>query len=398
MYPEAGNSSIDSQDLQELSAWLENNCENLERRFRQSLLANIFTNRSVMHPRNINGVATNLVENLRACILAPGTSSQIHGGDLCRMGLSVDSVFGLVRIFGEYFPSIVTMGTVVRKFFAAYQVGIVKGYFVANQDLILKEQESFRLAFQLELDRSTAEKNQARLEAQNAIEMSYRGIILAQEEERRRIARELHDEAGQSLIGIRMSLFNLLNNEDPEDQENLHKRIQKAIDLTDMALGDLRSLAYSLRPPVLDMLGLNLTLKQLVMDFSAQTGLMIHYNGTELPALSDELAISLYRFVQEALSNIAKHAHAHKVWIKLNLEGAQITLDIKDDGVGFDTQVATKGIGLPGMNERVRLLNGTMSIKSKLGKFTQLHFQVPVILRSGGNSSLRFDQVVNPER
>jgi signal transduction histidine kinase len=391
MYPEAGKSPITPQDLQELSTWLEDNRVNLEGRFRQTLLVHIFTNRSEMHPRQINEIAANLVDNLRKCINNPDISSQAHGGALCMLGLSVDSVFGLVRIFGEYFPSIITMGVVVRKFFAGYQIGIVKGYFAANQNLILREQESFRLAFQLELDRSTAEKNQARLEAQQAIEMSYRGIILAQEEERRRIALELHDEAGQSLIGIRMSLFNLLNNGESEDQETIHNRIQKAIDLTDMALGDLRSLAYSLRPPVLDMLGLNLTLKQLSMDFSAQTRLSIHYSGTELPALSDELAISLYRFVQEALANIARHADAHHVRIKLNLEGGQITLDIKDDGIGFDPEAVTKGIGLSGMKERVRLLNGKMSIKSKPGKATHLYFQIPLLLRSGDNSSLRFD-------
>jgi len=210
--------------------------------------------------------------------------------------------------------------------------------------------------------------------------MSYRNIITAQEEERRRISRELHDEAGQAMVGIRMSLESL--NTNVSGNPEFINGIEKAMFWTDSAMQKIRSLAYSLRPPVLDLLGINLAIKQLCIDFSEQTGLIISYSGAETPLLSDELAISIYRIVQEALTNIVKHAMAKHAWVTLSYTRVIIKLSILDDGQGFDPKTIQAGMGLEGMQERSHLLGGKMQIESSRGRPALLKFSFPITLKT----------------
>ena len=142
-------------------------------------------------------------------------------------------------------------------------------------------------------------------------------VVFAQEEERRRISRELHDEAGQTLVGLRFSLDNVYR-ELPADLDSLRRRMEKALALTDQTLNRLRQLAYDLRPPMLDLIGVNLGIKELCREFSDQTGIKVEYSGVELEGLPDEVSISLYRFAQEALTNVAKHAAPRKCRLYLN--------------------------------------------------------------------------------
>jgi signal transduction histidine kinase len=378
--------SIELSLFELLASRVEGNSANLIGRCRQSLQKDLFSNRTDLRPKAILNIAGRSPETLIRYFRDTTDAAYAFGEELNNVGLSSQSVFGVCRAYWEFTRDILVADSEITGLILEFLGEVVRGYFERSEKNILKQQESFRLAFQIAINRTTTEKEEAMLLAQKATESSYRNIIMAQEEERRRISRELHDEAGQALIGIRMSLSNLLTelNSDPVDRS---QQLENAIQMTDTALTEIRNLAYSLRPPVLDLLGLHLTLKQLCLDYARQSGLIIKYSGTELPRLKDELAISVYRIVQEAFTNIYKHAYAKRVWVKLGSDQNQISLTIKDDGQGFNPETTPFGIGLMSMQERMRLVNGVMEIKSAEGKPTQLIFQVPVVLKSGEMSS-----------
>jgi signal transduction histidine kinase len=357
--------------------------------FQRALRKYLFTNRSEVHPRSLADIAVKEADALILFLGNPGSSGKDHGAAICQIGLSSQTVFGLIRAQSEFFYLIIGNEPDVMNILSTYQASMLNGFFEEREKIITDQQESFRLAFQMALNRSKIEKDEARSDAQKATESNYRNIILAQEEERRRISRELHDEAGQALIGIHMSLENILNDSPTMDQEK-RQRIEKTVELTDDALKEIRALAYSLRPPVLDLLGIHLTIKQLCLDFSEKSKLNIIYAGIELPVLADELAITIYRVVQEALTNIAKHAHAKHVSVKLGFSSEGIIqLTVRDDGKGFDPRAQTKGIGLTGIRERLRLLNGSLDIDSVKGKFSQLTVFLPLVSKTPGEESAK---------
>ncbi len=197
------------------------------------------------------------------------------------------------------------------------------------------------------------------------------------EEERRMISRELHDEAGQALTALKMYIELILKGL-PPDANVLRQRIGEAVDLSDKALKEIRRLAQDLRPPALDALGLNLTLEDFCYEFSKRVGLSIRYQGRELPALSSVIRISLYRFLQEALTNIVKHARASFVQVRLRYGHNRISLVVKDNGRGFVMdQIEIQGMGLVGMRERLTMLGGILSIYSKPGRGTCLMATIP---------------------
>jgi signal transduction histidine kinase len=211
-------------------------------------------------------------------------------------------------------------------------------------------------------------------------------VINAQEEERKRLAQELHDEAGQSLTALKFSL-SILHNDLPERTDNgsadpsYRERLQTSVGMVDAAMQQLRLLSHGLHPPLLTHFGLNLALEEHCKEFAAHTGLSIDYQGREmssLPAdLPDAVNISFYRLLQEALTNVAKHAEAQEVQVILDFDGEVLSLQVKDNGKGFDlhaiqTSGRPKGIGLLGMQERFRRLGGECIISSKRGEGTLL--------------------------
>jgi PAS domain S-box-containing protein len=207
-----------------------------------------------------------------------------------------------------------------------------------------------------------------------------RQVVTAQEEERRRLSRELHDEASQALTGLEFSLQMIQGN--VLSTSLTHQRIADAIALTRTTMDQLRHLAQALRPPALDAVGLNLTLEGLCRNFSCHTGLTVLYQGTELPSLPDATSITLYRFVQEALTNVARHAKAHKVAVRLEVDAEEICVSVADDGKGGNhqrmlTTGSGQGIGLIGMQERLHALGGRLEISTKTGQGTRLVAHVP---------------------
>ncbi len=199
------------------------------------------------------------------------------------------------------------------------------------------------------------------------------------EQERQHIARELHDEAGQALVGVKLSLQamgRLVPGEVPALREQLtHLRTQ-----VNDAATRLKVLARRLRPPTLDRLGLDMALQQLAHESSEHFGfevrLLMHWLQERLPA---ELETALFRITQEALTNVAAHAEAAIVEIHVEVrDGAIVTLCISDDGIGFDTTERSTGLGLLGMRERVSMLGGEFSVHSRPTEGTTIRVTVPV--------------------
>lgn len=206
-----------------------------------------------------------------------------------------------------------------------------------------------------------------------------RQAITAEEEERKRLALELHDEAGQSLTALKISL-DLLRSTVPNDMELLYDGFGEAIELTEQTMENIRLLSHNLRPPGLDRFGLHVALEGLCQDFTARTRIAVRYDGLELTGLPWAISISLYRCAQEALTNVAKHADAQQVVVSLSSVEAGLVLTVSDDGHGFDVEasMAQNGIGLHGISERLELLNGRLDLVSSPGQGTKLVAQVPL--------------------
>ena len=198
-----------------------------------------------------------------------------------------------------------------------------------------------------------------------------RRVVAAQELERRRLARELHDETGQALTSILLGLKPLEGGSADEAVAELH-------DLVVTALQDVRRLAVELRPKVLDDFGLVPALKRLTASFGEQTGFTIAFHSTigerRLPS---DVETALFRVVQESLTNVVKHSHASNVSIVLTHKGDGVAVVVEDDGAGFDPDATGDGIGLLGMRERLALLDGKLDIESAAGAGTTLVAQVP---------------------
>jgi len=200
--------------------------------------------------------------------------------------------------------------------------------------------------------------------------------VEAQELERRRLARELHDEIGQDLTSL---LLNLRTIEEATTADEVQQATASLRELIVTALQDVRRLAVELRPKALDDFGLVPALERLIQTFGEQTGLDVKLTdalaGRRLPP---DAETALYRIVQEALTNIVKHAHARRVSILLTLMDRGAAAVIEDDGLGFDPSVEHEGLGLLGIRERLQLLGGHLTIESSAGSGTTLRAEVPL--------------------
>ena len=221
--------------------------------------------------------------------------------------------------------------------------------------------------------RAAVAVDQARLIQRDAL----RRVVRAQEDERRRLARELHDETGQALTSILLGLKSL---EDLDDVAALGQGVAALRERVVATLQDVRRLAVELRPAALDDFGLEAALERLTAGFAEQTGLKVELESRlQDDRLPEEVETVLYRIVQEALTNIVKHAQASRVSIVITQKPGAVGAVIEDDGRGFDPgQSVDGGIGLIGMRERVALLDGSMTIEAAPGKGTTLVIEVPV--------------------
>jgi len=202
-------------------------------------------------------------------------------------------------------------------------------------------------------------------------------LLTAQEEERRRVSRELHDQICQQLASLAIDISGLASEPPPPARtrqalKKLQTRVIQASEAT-------RHIAYELHPSVLDDLGLVASLRMLCKQFSEREGVAVQFHPGDLPpVISREIGSCLYRVAQESLNNVARHSGAKKVSVSLTIRKNSVVLSVLDDGAGFDPATAkgTGGLGLIGMEERALLVKGTLTIDAQRPHGTRITLEV----------------------
>jgi signal transduction histidine kinase len=226
------------------------------------------------------------------------------------------------------------------------------------------------------LERRAELHRQRTEQAENEMRRLSHQLVYSQEEERRSISRELHDEVGQLLTGLRMELRTLqkVHRSDPHDFDS---RVEQTRILLEQTLQSVRDIAMGLRPSMLDDLGLEAALQWQIRQFERSHEILVTLRvSTNLDHLPERHITNLYRIVQEALTNCARHSQAHAVEIELSEHTGALRLVIRDDGVGM-TGKSAAGLGLVGIQERVRELDGAFQVQSLQGKGTAIIVDLP---------------------
>jgi signal transduction histidine kinase len=245
----------------------------------------------------------------------------------------------------------------------AVVVGLVLAAFTIRRTLSLEQ----------ELEVRYQEGVRTREELQ---ELSAR-LVRAQEEERRTISRELHDEVGQSLSALLMEAGNAVAHVPPDSSE-VRRHVESIKRLAEASVNVIRNMTLLLRPSMLDDFGLVPALEWQAREVSKRTGLRVLVTADEgAHELPDEHKTCIYRVVQEALHNCARHAQARSVKVVVEQASEKIVLSVEDDGRGFDP-VRVRGLGLVGMAERVTHLGGVFAVRSQPGSGTKVAVELPL--------------------
>ena len=306
------------------------------------------------------------------------------------------SVFGLANFVGHILK-------VVSFFFiykAILETGIVRPFELLFRDLKRHQAslETARDRLEDRVERRTAELREANVRLQEEIaeraevekmlrarerqlQVMMRRVVTAQEEERARLSRELHDEAGQSLTLLTLCLGTAEAGMAISDGPAITE-LRRAEGLAQRTMERIRRIAHGLRPPALDTLGLRKALHGMCEEVEARSGVHIEFLASpDLDAsVPHEIGTATYRVVQEALANVAKHAEAQSVMVDVQFHEAKASLHVvvEDDGRGFDAQGATTGAGLLGVRERVESLGGSLRLSSAPGRGTRLLAHIPI--------------------
>jgi two-component system, chemotaxis family, CheB/CheR fusion protein len=236
----------------------------------------------------------------------------------------------------------------------------------------LLERERQRLTHEVQSAAEALGRTQSELRALTA------NLFTSQEEERRRVARELHDDVSQQLALLHIELEKC-EQRFSDAPKGVSQNLQQLRQRTALLADDVRSISHRLHPSILDDLGLPQALKALVEEFGEREEMLANFIRRDVPLnLSKEVATTLYRITQEALRNISKHAG--RTHAKVTLEGSdsRLRLEVADFGEGFDIQERRGGLGLISMEERARLVGGTFAVQSALGKGTTVTVEVPL--------------------
>ena len=229
------------------------------------------------------------------------------------------------------------------------------------------------------LEKRAGEHRMCLVEAEQRLRWLSQKLVHTQEEERKSLSRELHDEIGQMLTGIRMVFGNLEQLRTAPEGDFKHQ-LSEGKGLAEQTLQMVRNLALGLRPSMLDDLGLEPALEWQAREFSRRSGIPVEFKTDgSLENIPEEMGTCIYRVVQESLTNCARHSRAKTVRIDLHGGLTELSLTVRDDGVGFDPeQTNGRGLGLIGIQERVRELGGTVTVDSQPGKGTVLKAVIPL--------------------
>lgn len=312
-------------------------------------------------------------------VLGPGQPDAItdYLGRLQRGARSVDGIMPLVSkaqskvIVLEFRSSLLLEGDqAIRVQGIARDVTAQKAF---ERSLRKRERQMQRL-----LVRAEAMQEELRAMSQE--------LVNTQEEERRRISRELHDEVGQLLAAMTLNLELMKKHPSAREEASLRRQIQDAEKLASEMFGRIRKVLQDLRPVVLDESGIIGSIRLMLTDYAERTGLttLLNEDVPDVDQLSNEKKTVLYRIVQESLTNVSKHAHAHAVSVDLRRVEGQVVLSIADDGDGFSVDAPRtsdrrrKGMGLVGMKERVSLVHGEFRVESAVGRGTSILARIPI--------------------
>jgi len=209
-----------------------------------------------------------------------------------------------------------------------------------------------------------------------------RKLLEVQEEERGRLARDLHDDIGQALTALKIQLESLPR---PGAEAALRTRIDECVETTRHTLERVRQLSLSLRPPQLDDLGLAAALRSHLDRQARVAGLASHFDSLEAPQeIAPETETACFRVAQEAINNVLRHARARNLWLRLSMAGGRLALSVRDDGRGFDVESVRRrdrvaaSLGLVGMEERTALVGGSFELRSTLGQGTVMLATFPL--------------------
>jgi len=236
---------------------------------------------------------------------------------------------------------------------------------------------AFTIRRTLNLEHELSQRYEEGMRAQQELKELSARLVSAQEQERRAISRELHDEVGQSLSALLMEAGNAAAIV-PQDSAEVRRHVESIKKLAEASVNVIRNMTLLLRPSMLDDFGLVPALEWQAREVSKRTGLRVHVTAEETAGeLPDELRTCIYRVVQEALHNCARHAQARSVKVVVKQEPSRILLSVEDDGHGFDAG-RVRGLGLVGMEERVNHLGGAFEVASQPGNGTKVAVELPI--------------------
>jgi signal transduction histidine kinase len=236
---------------------------------------------------------------------------------------------------------------------------------------------AFTIRRSLHLEAELQRRYEEGVRAQQELKELSARLVSAQEEERRAISRELHDEVGQSLSALLMEAGNAAASV-PSDSTDVRRHVESIKKLAEASVQVIRNMTLLLRPSMLDDFGLVPALEWHAREISKRTGLRVHVTAEESAGeLPDDLKTCIYRVVQEALHNCMRHAQARSVNVVVEQHARSIHISVEDDGRGFDAH-RVRGLGLVGMEERVNHLGGAFEIESKPGAGTRVTVELPL--------------------
>lgn len=310
------------------------------------------------------GVSGKIVAEGRPMIVndyATVDMSSIEQGDVIQQSLK--SVMGVPFRIGERIAGVVVVSSLTPRAFTEEELRLL----ILAADRVGPAIERGRL---IERIRSGMERRRS----------LSRRLLTAQEEERRRVAVELHDELGQILTAVKISLESIERSRDPLTLS----RLPAMIGIVDDALQRIKDIALDLRPSVLDDLGLEAAIRWFADRSARHAGIAAHLSIDALPQLEPNLQTACFRVMQEAITNVERHARAKHVWIDLHVLDGALELSVRDDGVGFDIAaakaraIAGSSVGILGMQERVTLMDGEYDIVTIASGGTEVRARFPL--------------------